>query len=150
MIYETIFLTLRNIFFKMNFYCKESWSWMQPLVSVTQIKTELIHIILFDNVDELLAPLWFCTALFFSSLVYYSIYRLRYKSKIGMLCILFVLGFTIKISGVNIASSINFSNVLSVAMVATSFYGFGNIFKELDGFDYLVKIFRGKICGFYY
>lgn len=147
-IYEIVFLALRSIFFKMNFYCKESWSWMQPLVSITQTQTELIHIILFDNVDELLAPLWFCTALFFASLAYCIIYRLKYKSKIRMLCILFVLGFTIKISGVNIASSINFSNVLSVAMVATFFFGFGNIFKELDGFNYLVKIFRGKFVVF--
>ena len=147
-IYEIIFLLLRNIFLKMNFYCKESWSWMQPLVSITQIKTELIHIVLFDNVDELLAPLWFCTALFFASLAYCIIYRLKYKSKIEMLCILFVLGFAIKISGVNIALSINFQNVLSVVMVAIFFYGLGNIFRELDGFNYLVKIFRGKVVVF--
>lgn len=147
-IYEIVFLTLRNSFWQMNFYCKESWSWMQPLASITQIRTELIHIILFDNVDELLAPLWFCAALFFASLAYCIIYRLKYKSKIGILCILFILGFAIKISGVNIALSINFSNVLSVAMVATFFYGFGNIFKEVDGFYYLVKIFRGKFVVF--
>lgn len=147
-IYEIIFLAFRNIFFKINFYCKESWSWMQPLVSIGQIKTELIHIVLFDNVDELLAPLWFCTALFFASLAYCIIYRLKYKSKIGILCILFVLGFVIKISGMNIVQSINFSNVLSVIMVATFFYGFGNIFKELDVLNYLVKIFRGKFVVF--
>lgn len=73
--YEMSFLLLRNFFYESGMYTTAEWSWMHPITTLSYLLTEISHILLFDNVDELLATLWFVTVLFLASICWWWISR---------------------------------------------------------------------------
>lgn len=146
-LYEIFFLCCRNIFFKIHFYCKEDWTWMHSVKSGRELGGLLLHIFLFDNIDELLAPMWFCTALFFASLIYYCIHRINLDKIINIiiLLVLLIVAFLIKRKNFIICYSINFKSIISTVLAATFFYGIGNVCRDTKLMEKLLENNRSRL-----
>ena len=97
--YEIVFLTLRNLFLNIGLYTSADWSWMVAVRNIRDLAPLLVHILLFDNVDELLSTLWFPACLFFVELIYWFENTLLHNSRliIGINTILMTIGYFIHI-----------------------------------------------------
>lgn len=82
---EVVFLILHNLYVHIGFYNSISNLKMGQLYGKNEYLRALLDIVLFDNFDLMLAPLWFVASLFFVCLIYRALDR-RNASK-AILCL---------------------------------------------------------------
>lgn len=133
--FELIFILLHNLFYKVHIYSEIS---NVPIIKYSGIEfiKKLCHIMLFDNTELLLAPLWFFTALFFVTIMYKAIdiYSNKFKNNSIIINILvlffFVLGFILTRMGFQIDLTWNFKYGVSVILNMILFYHTGRLIKS--------------------
>jgi fucose 4-O-acetylase-like acetyltransferase len=150
-IYEIVFVLLNSCFYRIGIISQKLSSGKDYIVA-------LEHIMLFDNYSILLAPIWFSTALFFSSILAYLIIFVvsRIIKKIQIRDY-FMLGFSLvllyagMILGKNhffiINSSYNFPQIINVIIEATGYIIMGFVIKSQfdEKKDNILKIKRPTI-----
>lgn len=137
--YEIVFLTLRNLFLNIGLYTSADWSWMVAVRNIRDLVPLLVHILLFDNVDELLSTLWFPTCLFFVELIFWCENRLIHYRwlTIGINSFLMVIGYLLYVrANVIIGWSYNFKDAITVILISLFFYDFGVLSKETKIFSF--------------
>lgn len=127
-IYELVFLGLRNTFLKLGFYRDPSLYWMQPL-NWHNVFALLVHIFLFDNADQLLATLWFPTCLFFTEVFYCILDNLIENNLFrGFICCICLLAANISFyNGKRFYWSYNFKTGFSVILTSVFFFWLGTL-----------------------
>jgi len=144
--YEFLFLFLHNIFVKFYIYSKDLY-----IGSAKDYLNRLVHIILFDNTEPLLTPMWFITVLFLTSMLYRFIDAFCKNNLILKLCICtacFIFGniFTTK-HWLFIERSYYNQNVINVTLSAVFFFCLGDLFyKHCEKYisDFIKKQQAGK------
>ncbi len=135
-LYETVFVLLNYPFYRIGIVSEQ----------MNSVKSYLFaagHIILFDNISILLAPIWFLTALFYaliaSSLLLKAIKRIIKDERIRIvlqfvIAIAFIyLGMTFGHYGLlAISWSYNFQQCINVVIMSTGYLMMGYNFRQLS------------------
>lgn len=133
--YGVIFLILHNLFYKINFYSIYS-NVPIKFYTTSDILNSLVHILLFDNSELLLSPLWFLTDLFIINILLTLILliteNIKFKKVIRgiIIILLFFIGIYFTKIGFNLKYSINNKEVFNVSFVALLFFYLGFRYKE--------------------
>jgi fucose 4-O-acetylase-like acetyltransferase len=138
---ELFYLAIRNLLFCINVYNQNSY--MSPLTSGKDVVINIIHILLFDTVDSLTAPLWFLAALFGVNLLFFFIHKFIGNNNFLLILvgiILFVTGNLFTALGFEIKQSYRSGQILNVCLVATLFTILGYVCKVKGIKKYLEKL----------
>lgn len=129
--YEMTFLFLHNFFYGNGMYTTAEWSWMHPVTTLSYLLTEISHILLFDNVDEFLATLWFVTVLFLASVCWWWIHRWLKNTSAKLVVLVFLYSLSCVLKPLLVLNwPYNLHSIVSTTLMAIVFYGAGNLCGE--------------------
>lgn len=126
--YEFIFLILHNLLFSIHIY-EESYSLLGFMKAI-------LHILLFDNIDLMLAPIWFLTAIFLITILFKLILNIKEKFKLKnwfpiIICIIsMIIGICFTKIGLNLPFSFNFKECINVVLTLVIFFAIGYYTKK--------------------
>lgn len=129
--YEMTFLFLHNFFYGNGMYTTAEWSWMHPVTTLSYLLTEISHILLFDNVDEFLATLWFVTVLFLAFVCWWWIHRWLKNTSAKLVVLVFLYSLSCVLKPLLVLNwPYNLHSIVSTTLMAIVFYGAGNLCGE--------------------
>ena len=112
--------------------------------NINEVISALLHIVLFDNYNILLSPIWFVTALFFSSICAYWLYKIVSLVKYTLLhaggaVLLVYIGLWLgKADALLLPHSYNFPKSVSVVIMACGYILLGIIVNDSSELTILI------------
>lgn len=144
--YEVAYLILSPAFYVVGIV-------ENSITTIAQLKIALEHIILFDNFNILLSPIWFVTALFLAGIL--SFWSIRLINNMEFKIVRFIIPFIMIYSGLYLGTqtwslilwSYNFPHIISVVIMASGYIILGYLIKENTVLDINKNMGRvGILC----
>ena len=129
LIYEFIFLAFHNIL-----YCMQI---NEEKFNLLNYVSSSIHILLFDNIEILLSPIWFLTVIFLITIAFKVILIVKEKLNLWeyspiIICILLLpIGIFFTKNNINIDWSYNLKEMFNITLTSLIFFAIGFYIKKI-------------------